>query len=85
MRPGPVDLDEYDPHAKTGVQGVEAGRPSRGCNSLVKHAEDLQERLFAEAHGDREGRAVLLVLQGMDTSGKGGTSGTAWGRSTRRV
>lgn len=36
---------------------------------------DLQERLFAQAHGDGEQarRGILLVLQGMDTSGKGGT------------
>jgi PPK2 family polyphosphate:nucleotide phosphotransferase len=35
---------------------------------------DLQERLYAEGIADvGHGRAVLLVLQGMDTSGKGGT------------
>lgn len=34
--------------------------------------QDLQERLFAYAHGPAD-RRVLLVLQGMDTSGKGGT------------
>ena len=32
---------------------------------------DLQERLFANARGG-EDRRILLVLQGMDTSGKGG-------------
>src|SRR4029079_17315816 len=35
---------------------------------------DLQERLYAEGVADvGPGRSVLLVLQGMDTSGKGGT------------
>jgi len=38
----------------------------------VAEVGDLQERLFAESlDGGR--RSVLLVLQGMDTSGKGGT------------
>jgi PPK2 family polyphosphate:nucleotide phosphotransferase len=34
---------------------------------------DLQERLFAEGRTTGSRRRVLLVLQGMDTSGKGGT------------
>ena len=34
---------------------------------------DLQERLYAEATQPGATRRVLLVLQGMDTSGKGGT------------
>ena len=39
---------------------------------MGEELSDLQERLFAEGlSGGR--RAVLLVLQGMDTSGKGGT------------
>jgi PPK2 family polyphosphate:nucleotide phosphotransferase len=33
---------------------------------------DLQERLFAEGRATGSHRRVLLVLQGMDTSGKGG-------------
>lgn len=35
---------------------------------LGAELDELQERLFAE-----DGRSLLLVLQGMDTSGKGGT------------
>ena len=48
-------------------------------------AADLQERLFAESRVDGT-RSVLLVLQGMDTSGKGGV-GPALRRacSTRRA
>ncbi len=33
---------------------------------------DLQEMLFANGRGSAERRSVLLVLQGMDTAGKGG-------------
>ena len=35
---------------------------------LLERLEDLQERLYAENR-----RALLIVLQGMDTAGKGGT------------
>ncbi|MGH3586961.1 MAG: PPK2 family polyphosphate kinase, partial [Pseudonocardia sp.] len=38
---------------------------------LAERLDHLQEALYAEATG-RKHRAVLLVLQGMDTSGKGG-------------
>lgn len=37
-----------------------------------KHLSDLQEQLFAEGRAGGT-RSVLLVLQGMDTAGKGGT------------
>ena len=45
---------------------------------------DLQERLFAESKGGGQ-RSVLLVIQGMDTSGKGGIMRHVVGRSTRRA
>ena len=42
--------------------------------ALGDELSDLQERLWAEGVSDvGHGRALLLVLQGMDTSGKGGT------------
>ncbi|QWF76839.1 PPK2 family polyphosphate kinase [Amycolatopsis sp. CA-230715] len=40
--------------------------------------DELQEALYAEG-ADGGGRSVLLVLQGMDTSGKGGTVGHVLG------
>jgi PPK2 family polyphosphate:nucleotide phosphotransferase len=70
VRPGPVDLDEYDTRAKTGFKGSKRDAPA-AMDDLGGRADDLQERLFAEGHGGG-GRALLLVLQGMDTSGKGG-------------
>lgn len=67
---GPVDLASYDADATPGFDGSKAD----GKEALVDLGDDLadlQERLFAEgADGGR--RSVLLVLQGMDTSGKGG-------------
>ncbi|HEX6844926.1 MAG TPA: PPK2 family polyphosphate kinase [Actinomycetota bacterium] len=55
-----------DAHATPGVKdrgAVEAALPE-----LAARLEDLQERLWAEGT-----RSLVLVLQGMDTSGKGGT------------
>lgn len=36
------------------------------------YLSELQERLWAEHRGQDNGRRVLLVIQGMDTAGKGG-------------
>lgn len=74
LPPGPVDLAAVDPRATPGFDGDK----SEGKEALATLGEELsglQEKLFAEGRtaADGEGRAVLLVLQGMDTSGKGGT------------
>jgi PPK2 family polyphosphate:nucleotide phosphotransferase len=68
--PGPVDLASYDTRGTPGF----AGSKKKGHAALLtlgKDLSDLQERLFAEGRSGG-GRSVLLVLQGMDTSGKGG-------------
>jgi PPK2 family polyphosphate:nucleotide phosphotransferase len=67
---GPVDLKA---HATDDTSGFDGGK-SAGKKALValgSELSDLQERLFAERTMG-SGRRVLLVLQGMDTSGKGG-------------
>ncbi len=67
---GPVDLTALDPNGTPGFDGGKAA----GATALAElgpELADLQERLFAERTTD-SGRRVLLVLQGMDTSGKGG-------------
>jgi PPK2 family polyphosphate:nucleotide phosphotransferase len=67
---GPVDLSEY---ATDGTPGFKGGK-SKGKKALFALGDelsDLQERLFAVGVAGTE-RRVLLVLQGMDTSGKGG-------------
>jgi PPK2 family polyphosphate:nucleotide phosphotransferase len=68
---GPVDLTSYDARAKPTFPGnKEQGKAA--LQAMGSELSDLQERLFAEGlHGGT--RRVLLVLQGMDTSGKGGT------------
>ena len=67
---GPVDLTALDPNARPGFDGdKDAGKVALG--ELGPELSDLQERLFAERTAG-SARRLLLVLQGMDTSGKGG-------------
>jgi PPK2 family polyphosphate:nucleotide phosphotransferase len=73
LPPGPVDLTAIDSGATPGVDCRKKEGKAR-LVALGDELSDLQERLFAEGVADvGHGRAVLLVLQGMDTSGKGGT------------
>src|SRR5690242_18925918 len=72
LPPGPVDLNQFPTDATPGWDdGKSEGK--KALTGLGDPLSDLQERLFAEGVADvGHGRAVLLVLQGMDTSGKGG-------------
>ncbi len=57
------------------------GRKSDAAGAISElsvELEDLQERLYAQGTTGAP-TSVLLVLQGMDTSGKGGTIGTVAG------
>jgi PPK2 family polyphosphate:nucleotide phosphotransferase len=71
IEPGePVDLAGRDPGATPRAPGGK----TRTKAELAEQGDELgplQERLFAEAAAGGT-RRVLLVLQGMDTSGKGG-------------
>jgi PPK2 family polyphosphate:nucleotide phosphotransferase len=69
VRPGFV-LADVQPRATPGFDGGKAD----GLAALAatgRRLSELQERLFAEGRGGGQ-RSVLLVVQGMDTSGKGG-------------
>ncbi|GEB94691.1 polyphosphate kinase 2 family protein [Microbacterium lacticum] len=64
-------LADVDPDAKPGyTKGKKRGAEdlSAGADEL----DELQERLYAQSRVDDGSPAVLLVLQGMDTAGKGG-------------
>ena len=63
-------LADVDPASTPGFIGDKAAGEALMA-PLAEQVADLQERLYAEA---KEGgkRAVLLIIQGMDTSGKGG-------------
>ncbi|SFS07416.1 polyphosphate:nucleotide phosphotransferase, PPK2 family [Agrococcus baldri] len=65
-----VRLADIDPHSTPGFDGdKQAGE--RVLAAGAKPLADLQERLFAASRAGDE-RAVLLMVQGMDTAGKGG-------------
>ena len=71
LRAGPgTQLADIDPRSTPGFSGDKADG-QEALADLAEPVSDLQERLFAEATAGGE-RSVLLVVQGMDTSGKGG-------------
>ena len=67
---GPVDLRALDTRATPGFDGDKAAGKAE-LAALGPRLSDLQERLHAEG-ASGGARSLLLVLQGMDTSGKGG-------------
>jgi PPK2 family polyphosphate:nucleotide phosphotransferase len=69
---GPVDMASLDPAATTGFPGDKDDAPTI-TESLAPELGDLQERLFAVGRvAEGANQKILVVLQGMDTSGKGG-------------
>jgi PPK2 family polyphosphate:nucleotide phosphotransferase len=72
LAPGPVDLRALPTDSTPGFDGGKvAGKAALAA--LGGELAELQERLWAEGRVGGSARRVLLVLQGMDTSGKGGT------------
>ncbi len=68
VKPGSkVDLKDWDPDDKSASPGTKEEDEKR-LMELAARIDELQELLYAEAK-----RGVLVVLQGMDTSGKDGT------------
>jgi PPK2 family polyphosphate:nucleotide phosphotransferase len=70
LAPGPVDLTAIPTDAKPGFDGGKK-KGKAALFALGDELSELQERLWAE-RTTGSSRRVLLVLQGMDTSGKGG-------------
>jgi PPK2 family polyphosphate:nucleotide phosphotransferase len=63
-------LADRDPRSTPGYKGDKAAGAALMAET-VRELGDLQERLYAESSVGGT-RALLLVVQGMDTSGKGG-------------
>ena len=68
---GPVDTSILPTATTPGFKGSKR-QAKKEFSALAPTLADLQERLFAEGRTGGT-RSLLLVLQGMDTSGKGGT------------
>ncbi len=63
-------LKDIDPSLTPGWSGTRK-KADKELSAIGKELSNLQERLFARGrHGDP--RSILLILQGMDSSGKGG-------------
>ncbi len=74
---GPVSLADHDPADTSGFEGSKK-QAEKALQDLGPDLAELQEQMFAQAYtGGR--RRILLVLQGMDTSGKGGVIDHALG------
>ena len=67
-KPKKLDLDDFDPRAAPTSLG-EKNDDERQLGGIQDEIAALQNALFAEAR-----QSVLLVLQGMDTSGKDGVT-----------
>src|SRR6476660_8532595 len=70
LPPGPVDLASLETDTSPGFKGGKK-KGKAALFALGDGLSDLQERLFAEGRS-ASGRRLLLVLQGTDTSGRGG-------------
>jgi PPK2 family polyphosphate:nucleotide phosphotransferase len=68
---GPVDLHTIDTRSTPGFDGGKKDAREEALG-LGERLATLQEQLYAEGRTGGT-RSLLLVLQGMDTSGKGGT------------
>src|SRR5215211_8690913 len=68
---GAVDLSAMDTRSTPDFDGKKADA-RKVQPELAERIATLQEQLFAEGRTGGS-RSVLLILQGMDTSGKGGT------------
>jgi PPK2 family polyphosphate:nucleotide phosphotransferase len=70
LPPGRVDLTRIPTDATPGFEGGKKDG-QRALAALGQELTDLQKRLWAEGTSGSQ-RRLLLILQGMDTSGKGG-------------
>jgi PPK2 family polyphosphate:nucleotide phosphotransferase len=68
---GAIKLADYDSRATTGFDGAKDDS-AKSMTLLGEELSDLQERLYANGDAKISETKVLLLLQGMDTSGKGG-------------
>jgi PPK2 family polyphosphate:nucleotide phosphotransferase len=69
---GPVDLSSLDTKSTPGFPGTDKNDAPAITDALAPELGDLQERLYAQGRVGSHGPNVLIILQGMDTSGKGG-------------
>lgn len=70
--PATIDLARHDPADTSPFPSEEAARASLAADAVA--IDRLQDRLYAEGR-----RSLLVILQGLDTSGKDGTIRSVFG------
>lgn len=63
---------DFDPRATPGFNGKGKADAPAAMAAMAGELSDLQERLYAGGRDNADAPRVLLLLQGLDTSGKGG-------------
>jgi PPK2 family polyphosphate:nucleotide phosphotransferase len=71
VSPGAVKLGDYATDSHPGFDGDKKAA-AKELEQMGPVLADLQERMFAGAYTETSNHRVLVVLQGMDTAGKGG-------------
>jgi PPK2 family polyphosphate:nucleotide phosphotransferase len=72
LPPGPVDLADLDSRSTPGFPGKTKDDAPGLMDKIGVELAERQECLYANGRADDTKRSVLVILQGMDTSGKGG-------------
>lgn len=67
-----TSVGEFDPRATPGLGKHGKAKVPKLMQDLAPKLSDAQERLFARGKTELDQRSVLVVLQGLDTAGKGG-------------
>lgn len=67
-----VRVADFDPRATPAFPGKGKTSAPAALAALAPELSDLQERLYAAGRDNPDAPRVLLLLQGLDTSGKGG-------------
>lgn len=68
---GAVSVYDFDPRATLGFFGGKKDA-SKATAAMAEELSDLQEKMWANGRDDASAPRILMILQGMDTSGKGG-------------
>lgn len=71
VSPGAVKLSDYATDSHIGFDGDKKAAV-KDLEEMGPRLAELQERMFAGAYTESTNQRVLVVLQGMDTAGKGG-------------
>jgi PPK2 family polyphosphate:nucleotide phosphotransferase len=79
---GPVSLAQIDTERTPGDPGEEAAKAARP--TIADEIDELQKKMWAQKVVNGSRKRILIVLQGMDCSGKGGVVNNVFSGSNPR-